>query len=165
LARLLAEPNRRFDVWEFYPPPPGAAPLPYLGRDDSSDHMAMEKYEGDMTRLVQEIKEADDAHDVETADKLRAEFNRLEERVTEEKKARKRGHKKRCGSLSPRERAGQALRVGFNKLKARFRRNGLPRLADHLDKYLENGGGKWWYAPTPGTAHWHVTFPDARLEK
>jgi hypothetical protein len=113
-----------------------------------------------MRRLVQEIKEASDARDTETVTKLREEFERLTEHVQTEKTARKHGHKKKCGTPSPAEKADQALRVGLKRLKKRFREKGLPKLADHLDKYLDNTEGEWWYAPPPGTSPWHVTPPD-----
>jgi hypothetical protein len=113
-----------------------------------------------MRRLVQEIKDASDARDTETVTKLREEFERLTEHVETEKAARKHGHKKKCGPPSPAEKADQALRVGLERLKKRFREKALPKLADHLDKYLDNAGGEWWYAPPPGTRPWHVTCPE-----
>jgi hypothetical protein len=165
LARLLAEPNRRFAALEFYPPPKGTAPLPHLGRDDSSDDQALKEGEEELLRLAREIKEADDAHDTETAAKLREKFDRLTEHVESEKAARKRGHRRKCGTPSPGEKADQALRVGLEKLKGRFRTKGLPKLADHLDKYLGNSGCVWWYAPSPDTSPWQVTRPDPQPEK
>lgn len=165
LARLLDEPNRHFSAAEFYPPPPGAAPLPYQGRDESSDPQALKDYEKRVRELVQEIKEADDAHDTETADKLRKEFDALTEHLNGEMGAKKRGHKKKCGTLSPEEKADQSLRVGLDRLNKRFRKGGMPKLADHLDKYLDNGGCEWWYIPPPGASPWRVTRPDSRPEK
>jgi hypothetical protein len=73
---------------------------------------------------------------------------------------RKHGFKKKCGTLSPREKADQALRVGLKRLKKSFREKGLPKLAAHLDKYLDNAAGEWLYAPPPDTSSWHVTLPD-----
>jgi hypothetical protein len=160
LARLLAEPNHRFPALEFFPQPPGAAPLPHLGRDANSDSRALLECEGRMRRLVQEIKDASDARDTETVNKLRNEFERLAEHVNAEKAARKHGHKRMCGTLSPAEKADQALRVGLERLKKRFQQKGLPKLADHLHKYLCNTACVWWYAPPPGTSPWHVTRPD-----
>jgi hypothetical protein len=160
LARLLAEPHRRFGAEHFYPPPPGTALLPHLGRDASSDDQAMKEYQQKLKRLAEEIKEAADAHDTETAARLREEFEALTQHLDGEKGARKRGHKKRCGTPSPKEKADQALRVGLGRVTERFREKGLPKLADHLDGYICNKGGEWWYAPPPGTSPWHVSRPD-----
>jgi hypothetical protein len=83
LARLLAEPNRRFGASAFYPPPPGRSPcsgapaLPRYGRDASSDDQAMKEYEAEMRRLVQELKEAEEAGDTEEAARLRNKFKAL----------------------------------------------------------------------------------------
>jgi hypothetical protein len=165
LARLLAVPYRRFGALEFYPPPIGAAPLPHLGRDESSDDHAMKQYEMRMRQLAEEIKEADDAHDAETANKLRTEFDALKGHLGGEKAARNRGHRKRCGTLAPEEKADQALRVGLGKLRDRLRAKGLPSLADHLDEHIDNGDCQWWYAPPPGTSTWHVTQPAPLPEK
>jgi hypothetical protein len=165
LARLLAEPNRRFHALDFYPPPPGEAPLPHYGRDTSSDERAAKEYEERLRQLAREIKEADDAHDTETAGRLREEFERLAAHHKREKAARKCGHEKRCGTPSPEEKADQALRVGLERAKNRFRESKLPKLADHLDKYLDNGGCEWWYAPPPETSPWHVIIPDQRSKK
>jgi hypothetical protein len=108
LARLLAEPCRRFGALEFYPPPPDKLPkntgtpkLPHMGRDATTDDEGMQNYEKSMTQLAQEIKEAGKAGDSERADKLREQFDELAAQVKAEKKARKRGHKKRCGTLRP----------------------------------------------------------------
>jgi hypothetical protein len=160
LARLLAEPNRHFRAQDFYPPPPGGAPLPHYGRDASSDDRAVKEYEDELKQLAQEIKEADDAHDTETAGRLREELERLADHLEGEKAARRCGHEKQCGTLSPEKKADQAIRVGLERLKKKFRDKGLPKLADHLDKYLDNGDGEWWYAPPPTTAPWHVIRPD-----
>jgi hypothetical protein len=167
LARLLAEPNRRFSALDFRPPPPdwlppvvGAARLAPVGQDASSDAKALRDYERELRRLAQEIKEADDAHDAETAARLRAEFDKLKEHLDRETVARRLGHKKQCGSLGPEEKADQALRMGLRRLTESLRKKGLPKLADHLDKYLDNTGGEWWYAPPPGTSHWHVPQSD-----
>jgi hypothetical protein len=165
VARLLAEPNRRFGASEFHPPPPGSAPPQHYGRDAGSDDQTLKEIEKEMRRLADEIKQADDAHDAETADKLRERFNDLKDRLDGEKAARKSGHKKRCGTPSPAEQAGQALRVGLERVKKLFRGKGLPKLADHLDKYLNNAGGEWWYAPPPETSAWHVSRPDPSSEK
>jgi hypothetical protein len=165
LARLLAEPNRRFHALDFYPPPSGAAPLPHLGRDASSDDEAIKKYEDELGRLAQEIKEAEDAHDAETAAKHRAQFDALTAHVNEEKAARRCGREKRCGTPSSPEQADQALRVGMERAKKRIRDKGLPKLADHLDQYLDNSGGEWWYALPPETSPWQVSRLDPRPEK
>jgi hypothetical protein len=159
LARLLAEPHRRFQALEFYPPPAGTAPLPHLGRDEASDDPAMKDYEAKMVRMIQEIKEADDAHDTETAEKLRTEFQNLGEHIGREKNARKRGHKNRCGTPSSIEKASQALRMGLTRLYDRFRKRGLEKLADHLEIHIHSDSGEWFYAP-PGTFPWHVTRPE-----
>jgi hypothetical protein len=161
LARLLAEPNRRFSAVDFYPPPAGEAPMQYMGRDESSDSQAMQEYKKELSRLVQEIKAATDAHDAETAEELRKQFNELSKHVKAEKSARKRGHKKRCGIPSPIEKASQALRVGLSRLYKRFRKNDLEKLAEHLEKHICNDeDGKWFYAPTPETPPWQVTRPE-----
>jgi hypothetical protein len=165
LARLLAEPNRRFRALDFYPLPVGAAPLPHLGRDESSDDQALEEYRDSLKRLAQEIKEADDAHDAETAAKSREKFENLRAHLDAEMNARKRGHKKRCGTPSPEEKADQALRVGLKRLRERFQKEGLPKLAEHLDKYINNRNGEWWYAPPPDTAPWHIARPDTSPDK
>jgi hypothetical protein len=166
LVRLLAEPNRRFAALDLYPPPSSdARTLPHYGRDVSSDNQALAEYEGELRRLMQEIKEAEDAHDSDTANQLREAFERLTAHVDGEKAARKIGHRKRCGTLSPEEKADQALRVGLDRLKARFQNKGLPKLAAHLDKYLDNRSGEWWYTLPPGTSPWHITRPDSRPEK
>jgi hypothetical protein len=166
-ARLLAEPNRRFPALAFYPPPPdqmppnaGAVALPGHGRDDASDPTAMGEYKERLERLAQEIKEAKEAHDTDEADRLQAEFDQLAEHVIGEK-AGKRGRRKKCGTPSPQEHADQTLRVGLERVKSRFRAKGLPKLADHLDKYVQHAGGEWWYAPPPGTSPWRVTHPDS----
>jgi hypothetical protein len=165
LARLLAEPHRRFQALEFYPPAAGTTSLPHLGRDEASDDQAMKDYKMELRRLIQEIKEAEDAYDTETAEKSRKKFYDLKEHVDKEKNARKRGHKKRCGTPSSEERADQSLRVGLGQLKKRFRECNLEKLADHLDKYLDNGEGEWWYAPPPDSPPWHVTRPNPSPEK
>jgi hypothetical protein len=165
LARLLAEPGRRFGALEFFPAPAGATPLPYLGRDASSDDRAYGEYEKELERLTREIKEADDAHDTETAGKLREQFNALSERVGGEMAARRRRRGRKCGTPSAGEKADQALRMALKRLKGSLRKKGLPRLADHLDKYLDNAGGQWWYVPPPGTLPWHVTLPDPVPER
>ncbi len=164
LARLLAEPNRRFQALEFYPPPPGAVPLPDYGRDASADDRALKEAERKLNQLAQEIKEADDAHDTETAERLKKEFNDLMKHVVVEKGARRRGHKKQCGSTSPKGKADQALRVGLERAKKRFREKGMPKLADHLDKYLNNSDGEWYYTPPPESFPWHVILPDTSSE-
>jgi hypothetical protein len=164
LARLLVEPNRRFGALVFYPPPPGTASLPYLGRDERTDSQAMEEYKKRLKQLTQEIKEAKDAYDTDTANKLHAEFDKLMNHVKSEKAARGRGHQKRCGTFSPTEKADQTLRVGLGNLMKRFRVKNLPKLAAHLDKYLGNTACEWWYAPPPGTSLWHVTCPDLPAE-
>jgi hypothetical protein len=176
----LAEPNRHIGILEFFPPPPGLASgrsektgrlevaeetgivtgrIPFLGRDASSDSRARKEYQARLERLVREIKEADDARDTETADKLRQEFETLTEHYQSEGGGKNRGHKKECGNPSPAQKANQSLRVALTNLKDRFRRKGLPKLADHLDKYLGNAAGRWWYAPPPGTS-WHISFPN-----
>jgi hypothetical protein len=160
LARLLAEPNRRFRAPDFYPPPPGAVPPPHFGRDASSDDQSLKECEAELTDLVREIKEADDAHDAETAAALRDKFKALTDYLEGEKAARNLGHKKRCGTLSPAEKADQALRMGLERAKDRFRRQKMPKLADHLEKYLSNEDGEWWYAPPPETSPWQVILPD-----
>jgi hypothetical protein len=160
LARLLAEPNRRFSAVDFYPPPAGKAPLPFLGHDESSDSQAMQEYERELRHLAQEIKDARDAHDAEMADKLRKQFDDLSQRVQAEKSARKRGHKKRCGAPSSIEKANQTLRMGFNRLYERFRKKGLEKLADHLEKHISTEDGEWFYAPPPETPPWQVTRPE-----
>jgi hypothetical protein len=165
LARLLAEPYRRFGALEFYPPQPGAAELPYLGRDESSDEQASKEYEKEMRRLAQEIKEAEDAHDAETAATLKEEFDALFKHLGGEKGAKKWRHKKRCGTSAPVEKADQTLRMGLCNLSERFRKVGLPKLADHLDKCIDNSGCQWWYAPLPGTSPWHVIRPDPHPER
>jgi hypothetical protein len=165
LARLLAEPNRRFDALEFFPPPAGAAPLPHHGRDESSDSQAMAAYEKKLRRLADEIKEANDAHDAEEAARLQAEFNELAEHVGGETTATRLGHKKRCGPLSPEEKADQAIRMALKRFKENLRKKGLPKLADHLEKYLDNGSGAWWYAPPPETSHWFVKGPEPHSEE
>jgi hypothetical protein len=184
LARLLDEPNRRIEVAEFYPPPAdktrdeavrdsarkGNLPprskirLPFFGRDDTSDDQAMEDYRMELQRLAREIKEARDSYDIETADNLKADFDALSKHVEEEEAARRRGHKKKCGTSSPVEAGIQRLRVGLSQLMKRFRKKGLPLLADHLDKYIENKGGQWWYAPPPDTS-WHVSRPEPPSEE
>lgn len=156
LARLLSEPHRRIQAIDFFHTPSGSSPLPYLGRDDSTDHQAAEDYEQELRKLVKEIKEAEDYGDMATAAKCRKEFDSLTEHLESEKAARKRGHKKKCGTRSPREKADQALRVGLSRLKEKLRRKGLPKLADHLDRFLDNKDGEWYYAPPPGIS-WHVT--------
>ncbi len=160
LARLLAQPNRRFTIEEFYPPPAGAAPVPRYGRDESSDNLALKEYQKELNDLAQEIKEADEAHDTETAAQLRERFTALTDHLATEKRTRRRGHTKKCGTPSPGEKADQALRVGLERQKKRFRRKRLPALADHLDKYIDNTDFAWWYAPPPGTSPWHVVRPD-----
>jgi hypothetical protein len=109
--------------------------------------------------LAQEIKEARDAHDRETAAKLQKEFIVLTNHLKVENSSRKRGHKKKCGPISPGERADQAIRVGLTKLEKRFRQKGLPTLADHLEKYINNSDGEWAYLPPPSTSTWQVTVP------
>jgi hypothetical protein len=165
LARLLAEPHQRFGALEFYPPPPGATPPPHYGRDATSDDQAIEDYEKEMRRLSDEIKEAVDAHDTETASRLRARFDTLKQHLDGEMGARNRRHKKRCGALSPKEKADQTLRMGLKNLKARLRKEGLPKLAAHLDKYIDNGGCEWRYAPPPGTLPWRITGIDVLHEE
>jgi hypothetical protein len=163
LARLLAEPDRRFGAQEFHPPPSVAAPLLHFGRDDASDEEAINSYREEMIRLVREIKGADDAHDTDEAERLREEFRVLEQRVTAD--TGRRGRKRRCGTLAPLEKADQNLRMKFKNLKARLRAKGMPKLADHLDKCLGNSGCEWWYMPTPGTSAWHVSRPDSPREE
>jgi hypothetical protein len=160
-ARLLAAPRTKFVVEDFYPPPPGAGPLPSYGRDADSDDQAMREYEKDLRRLETEIREAKDAHDYETAERLGEEFKALADRVKSEKDARKLGHKKLCGTKSPREKADHTLDVALRRLKDRFREKGLPKLADHLDGYIRHEGGKWWYERPPETSPWEVTLHDS----
>jgi hypothetical protein len=164
LARLLAEPHQRFFALEFYPKPPGASPLPYQGRDIAIDDQAWGEYEGEMRRLVREIQEADDAHDSQTADRLRREFDALGDHLGGQAGPRRRGRKRKCGYMSSPEKADQALRVAIDRTTRRFREKGLPKLADHLDKYLNNAGGNWWYAPPPDTPSWHVLSPNPSPE-
>jgi hypothetical protein len=159
LARVLAEPNRRFRATDFYPPPPGRASIPYLGRDTTSDAAAIRNERAAAERLAQDIKEADDAHDTETAARLRKDFAALTEHLRGESAARKRGHKKRCGNPSPQEKAQQALYVALERAKGSFRTKGMPKLAAHLDAYLNCSGGQWYYAPPPGTLPWQVHGP------
>jgi hypothetical protein len=117
----------------------------------------MKDYEERLTELADEIKEADSDHDAELAGKLREEFNALTNHLNGEKGARRRGRKKRCGTPPAVEKADQALRVGLGKLTTRFRKKGLPGLADHLENHIGNAGGEWWYAPPPDTALWQVS--------
>lgn len=165
LARLLAEPGRRFGALDFYPPPPGAAPIPCHGRDESSDERAREDYKKRLESLIEEIKEAEHAHDAETADVLRNEFNQLTVHCERESGARKRGHKKQCGTPSALKKADQNLRVGFHKLPDRVTKRGLPKLAEHLRKHIVNSEGEWWYAPPPGTTPWHVSHPESPAQQ
>ena len=51
------------------------------------------------------------------------------------------------------------MRVGLDRLRKKFSEKGMPKLAEHLDKYLDNASGEWWYAPPPDTSRWHVTHP------
>jgi hypothetical protein len=159
LARVLAEPGRRFAGEEFYPPPPGGSALPRFGRDALTDNQAAGEYRAEMERLTQEIREANDAHDAEEAARLRREFDELAEFLPRERGFGASGRVRACGTPSPVEQAGHALGVGLERLKARFRKKGLPGLADHLDEYLSNTGGRWFYAPPPGTPPWHVSLP------
>ncbi len=165
LARLLAEPNRRFHAMDFFPPPPGVAQLPHQGRDDSSDDMAMKQYERKLKELLQELKDAEDAHDIETIDKLRKEYLDLAEHVQKEKSARKRRHKKKVGTLPPDGKADQNLRVKLSLLQKRLLKTGLPKLATHLEKHIDNSELEWWYAPPPGTSPWSVSCPNPCPEK
>jgi hypothetical protein len=160
LGKLLAAPYRRFSATAFYPPPPGAPVLPYMGQDVTSDKQKLKECKKEMQRLVQEIKEADDAHDTEEADRLRKDFGALAKELGGEKAARKRGGRKLCGTPAEAEKAGQALRMGMERLKKRFRTNGLPKLAAHLDKHIYNQDGEWWYGPPHDASLWHVTCPD-----
>jgi hypothetical protein len=97
LARMLAEPNRRFGASEFYPAPPGAAPLPHLGRDPLSDDRALRERKAEMYRLASGIEKAKADGDFATADKLQQEFYDLTELHEAEETARKLGHEKKCG--------------------------------------------------------------------
>jgi hypothetical protein len=164
-ARLLASPHKKLIPEEFFPPPPGGGRLPSYGRDADSDDQAMSEYEKDLRRMASEIKEAKDAHDHETADRLGEEFKALATRVESEKAARKLGHKKLCGTESPREKADHTLDVALRRLKDRFREKGLPKLADHLDSYIRHEQGNWWYEPPSETAPWHVIISDPSSKK
>jgi hypothetical protein len=164
LARMLAEPNRRFCALDFYPPPSGVMAIPKSNRDESSDSLALQQEKKRLTQLVIEIQEAEAAQDTEEAEKLRDEFEKLTKHCKSEMKSRKQGHKKRCGTLSPPEKADQAIRVGLERLKNRLKSRGLPKLADHLDKFINNSSGEWQYAPPPGTSQWNVIFPKTTSE-
>jgi hypothetical protein len=137
LAPLLAEPNRRFHAPELCPRDrgslptveqvePGTALQAGTGRDAASDDEAMRQYEKELRRLSGQIKEAEDAHDADTAAKLRSEFDTLAEHVETEKAAKRVGHRKRCGTASPAEQADQALRVGRTRLMDTLKRKGMP---------------------------------------
>jgi hypothetical protein len=166
LARLLAEPDRRFGAMDFNPPPPdqlppiaGSATLPNYGRDDRSDDQTIRAAEKEMREVLEELKEAKEDHDTEEAARLQKKLDSLTEHHQGEKATRKRYHKKKCGPLSPAERADQAVRVGFRSLQKRLHEGNMPKLSGHLHKHLHNSGGKWWYSPPPGTSPWHVTLP------
>jgi hypothetical protein len=177
LARLFAEPNRRFLAQEFFPPPPtdnwkppvkGAmAMLPHMGRDAGSDDQAMEALEKEIRQVAKDIVEADEAHDTETSARLHEKLSRLEAHYKTEggHKQGHRGRRSRCGTLPPGKKANQDLRVKFDKLRKRLQEKGLPKLAAHLDEYLDNSGGKWCYAPPPDTSAWRVTCPAHFSEK
>jgi hypothetical protein len=170
LTRLLAEPYRRFHALEFDPPDRAALPgveqlepgTPLQsggGRDATSDNKSMRQYEAELRRLAQKIKEAVDAHDTKTAAKLRKEFKALVKHVKGEKGARKAGHRKRCGPMSPAERADHRIRVGLDRLTSVFKIRGMPNLAAHLKKHIDHASGEWWYVPPPGTSAWQVQIP------
>lgn len=165
LARLLAEPNHRFGALDFYPQSTGAAAIPYQGRDERSDAQALAEYEKEMRRLTQDIKEAESDNEPEEAERLRGEFDTLMRLVEGETGARKRGHKKKCGTGSPAEKADQTLRVGLDRLTKALRDAGLPKLADHLDKCIDNGNCEWRYVPPPGTSPWEVSRPEPRPDR
>jgi hypothetical protein len=112
-----------------------------------------------MTQLTRDIKEAVEEQDEETATKLREEFNLLAAEAQKEKKARGRNQKRRIGTLGPAEKAMQALRVNFERLKGRLRKAGMPLLADHLEEALIDNNGKWVYVLPPDMPAWEVTPP------
>jgi hypothetical protein len=159
LARLFAEPNRRFSPADFYPPPPGQAPIPNMGRDNRSDGQAMSAYERDLFRLARDIQEAEKDGDFETAAKLRTEFGQLSEHVESEKAAMKGKHRKQTGSLSPDEKASQSLRMAVNRAIERFRGKGMPNLAEHIKSFVSITIDVVMYAPPPGALLWEVTHP------
>jgi hypothetical protein len=158
LARLLAQPNRRLRYEDFFPPPPGAAPLPYMGRDAASDKTALSADEQALRRLAQEIKEASEAGDSETIEELRRQFEELTKHYESERPG-KGGRKKRVGSLSPQEGALQSVRVGLSRIYERLCENGLPELGRHLDSSITFANAGFIYAPPPGTPPWHVHVP------
>jgi hypothetical protein len=55
--------------------------------------------------------------------------------------------------------------VALERLKRRFREKRLPKLADHLDKYIRHEAGKSWYEPPPDTSGWDVTCPEPPSKK
>jgi hypothetical protein len=164
LLRMLPEPNRHFGALMFYPTPAGAAPLPQFGQDASSDDESLGQCRKKLAELIQEIKDAEDAHDAEAAGRLREEFDFLTKHLRAEDGPRRRGHRRLCGTPGPAKQADQALRMGFSRLRKRLQERGLRKLAEHLQEYLRNEGGEWWYAPSPGTLPWHVTRPDPPRE-
>ncbi len=157
LVRLLAAPNRHFKVTEFFrPADANYDPILHQGRDESSDKIARAECEKEMERIANEIKEAKNANDVGRAERLQSEFYAIAEHLDSENAARKRGRKNRCGTKSPLERADQNLRMMLRNLYERLRTKGLPKLADHLEKYIDNSECEWRYAPPQGTSPWHT---------
>jgi hypothetical protein len=160
LARLLAEPNRKLAPQDFFPPPPGAAPLPPMGHDEAVGPEGLTDLESRMTYLANEIKDASAAQDTESAARLRDELDRLTPRAIAYEKARRGGHKISCGTLAPDEKADQNLTVNLNELITRLRNSGMPKLADHLTSSIIHKSQTWMYAPPTDTPPWCISHPE-----
>jgi hypothetical protein len=152
LARLLDHPYRLIRAFTFFHP--GAAEPPHMGRDEASDHEAKQSEERELNRLMDKIRDAAHTQNENEAARLYEDYSRIKEHLDAEKGQN--GRKKRLGDKSPAEKADHNLRVLLGKLHERLRKAGMPALADHLEKYIDNSGCEWWYMPPPGTSPWHV---------